>query len=90
MQFLEVEDNFKYAKQHHNGCWYLCDGKDANPIKIGERVRKINSQMGTNVLNGVVVGSFNYNVDGNVGYSVLWDINPNRVYFVLSSDLEKE
>lgn len=70
--------------KYHNGYPYISDDADKAPIKIGSRVKKINSNKGDISLDGTegkVIGSISLPIMfrgcAEHGYTILWDNKPN-------------
>lgn len=77
----------------YKGIAYFCDGKDVAPLKLGDRIRKINTQKGDNHLDGatgMILGSISQFINNEYGYAVIWDDNVNIVVCTVGSKLEKE
>lgn len=85
--------------QMYKGVAYLCDGLDNAPLKLGDSIRKINSEEGDGHVDGstgMILGSMSEPIEVKESglppqymYAVIWDDTLNVVISTISNKLEK-
>lgn len=83
--------------KRYKGTGYLCDGKDKAPLKLGDKVKKVNSEEGDCHIDGsigIILGSISEpikidDLPPQYCYAVIWEDKPDIVISTISNKLKK-